>query len=70
MKNYLIRRILQIIPVFLGILFILFFIISKAPGSITDNIMDPRMTPEMRAALQEKLDPNLPFYVKCWNWIV
>ncbi len=70
MKNYLIRRILQIIPVFLGILFILFFIISKAPGSITDNIMDPRMTPEMRAALQEKLDPNLPFYVKFWNWIV
>ena len=69
MKNYLIRRLLQIVPVFLGILFILFFIIDKAPGSITDNIMDPRMTPELRAALQEKLDPNLPFYVKFWNWI-
>ena len=70
MKNYTIRRLLQIIPVFLGILFILFFIIDKAPGSITSNIMDPNMTPELKAALQEKLDPNLPFYQKFFNWIV
>jgi len=69
MKNYIIRRLLQIIPVFLGILFILFFIIDKAPGSITSNIMDPRMTPELKAALQEKLDPKLPFYIKFINWI-
>ncbi len=69
MRNYTIRRILQIIPVFLGILFILFFIIDKAPGSITTNIMDPNMTPELKAALQEKLDPNLPFYTKFFNWI-
>lgn len=69
MKNYTIRRLLQIIPVFLGILFILFFIIDKAPGSITSNIMDPRMTPELKAALQEKLDPSKPFYIKFVNWI-
>lgn len=69
MKNYIIRRLLQIIPVFLGILFILFFIIDKAPGSITSNIMDPTMTPELKAALQEKLDPSLPFYVKFFNWL-
>lgn len=69
MKNYTIRRLLQIIPVFLGILFILFFIIDRAPGSITSNIMDPNMTPELKAALQEKLDPSLPFYTKFFNWI-
>ncbi|MBQ1445927.1 MAG: ABC transporter permease [Solobacterium sp.] len=28
------------------------------------------MTPELKAALQAKLDPKLPFYVKFWNWIV
>ena len=69
MRNYTIRRLLQIIPVFLGILFILFFIIDKAPGSITSNIMDPNMTPELKAALQEKLDPSLPFYTKFFNWL-
>ena len=70
MKNYIIRRILQILPVFLGILFILFFIIDKAPGSITGNIMDPNMTPEMIAELRERLDPSLPFYQKFINWII
>ncbi len=70
MKNYIIRRLLQIIPVFLGIMFILYFIIDKAPGSITANIMDPTMTPELKAALQAKLDPDLPFYEKFYNWLV
>ncbi|MEG1016381.1 MAG: ABC transporter permease [Oscillospiraceae bacterium] len=69
MKNYIIRRILQIIPVFLGILFILFFILDKAPGGVTSNMMDPRMTPELKAALAEKLDPDLPFYTKFINWV-
>ena len=60
MKNYIIRRLLQIIPVFLGILLILFVIIDHAPGSITSTMVNPKMTAEMKAALQEKLDPDLP----------
>ena len=32
MKNYIIRRLLQIIPVFLGILFILFFHCRQSTG--------------------------------------
>ena len=69
MKNYIIRRLLQIIPVFLGILLILFVIIDHAPGSITSTMVNPKMTAEMKAALQEKLDPDLPIYVKFFNWI-
>lgn len=70
MRNYIIRRLLQIIPVFLGVLLILFFITDKAPGSITSTIMDPNMTAELKAELQQKLDPDLPFYEKFWNWLV
>ena len=70
MKNYIIRRLLQIIPVFLGIMLILYFIVSKAPGSMTSTIMDPTMTAELKAALQAKLDPDLPFYQKFFNWLV
>ncbi len=69
MKNYIIRRLLQIIPVFLGILLILFIIIEHAPGSITSSILDPNMTAEMKAALQQKMDPDLPFYQKFFNWL-
>ena len=70
MKNYIIRRLLQIIPVFFGIIFILFVIIDHAPGSITSTIMDPNMTADLKAALQAKLDPDLPFYEKFFNWVV
>lgn len=69
MKKYIIKRILQIIPVFLGILLILFVIIDQAPGSITSTIMDPNMTAEARAALQEKLDPDLPIWQQFFNWL-
>jgi len=69
MKNYIIRRLLQMIPVFLGILFILFFLLDKAPGGPASTIMDPKMTPEMKAELAAKLGGDQPFYIKFVNWI-
>lgn len=69
MKNYIIRRLLQIIPIFLGILFILFFILEFTPGGVTSTLMDPRMTPELKAALEEKFNPDIPFYEKFIKWV-
>lgn len=69
MKNYIIRRILQMIPVFIGILFILFFILEQAPGTPVSNMMDPKMTPEQKAELAEKLGLNTPWYERFVNWI-
>ncbi len=69
MRNYIIRRLLQMIPVFLGILFILFFLLDKTPGGPASNLMDPKMTPEQRAELAAKLDPDIPFYEKFVNWV-
>jgi len=51
MKNYIIRRILQMIPVMIGILFILFFILEQAPGTPASNMMSPKMTPEQKAEI-------------------
>ncbi|MGI6695422.1 MAG: ABC transporter permease [Christensenellales bacterium] len=70
MKNYLIRRLLQLIPVFIGVLFILFFILDKAPGSPASTMMDPKMTAEQKALLNERLDPDKPFYEKFFNWVL
>jgi len=69
MKNYIIRRLLQMIPVFLGILFILFFILSKAPGGPSSMLMDPRISAEARMILEERMNPSLPFYQKFINWV-
>ncbi len=57
------------IPVFLGILFILFFILDQAPGGPANMMMQPGMPAEQRAILAERLDPSMPFYQKFINWV-
>ncbi len=69
MKNYVIRRIIQMIPVFLGILFILFFILEQSPGTPVSNMMHPKMTPEQKAELAAKLGLDVPWYQRFVNWI-
>lgn len=69
MKNYIIRRIIQMIPVLLGILFILFFILEQAPGTPVSNMMDPKMTPEQKAELALKLGLDTPWYERFVNWV-
>ena len=69
MRNYILRRIFQMIPVFIGILFILFFILEQAPGTPVSNMMHPRMTPEQKAELAEKLGLNTPWYERFVNYV-
>ncbi len=69
MKNYIIRRILQMIPVMVGILLILFIILEQAPGSPASNMMSPKMTPAQKAELTEKLGLNTPWHERFVNWI-
>jgi len=69
MRNYIIRRIIQMIPVMIGILFILFFILEQAPGTPASNMMNPKMTPEQKAEINEKLGLNTPWYERFVSWI-
>lgn len=57
------------IPVFLGILFILFFILEQAPGTPVSNMMLPKMTPAQKAELAAKLGLDIPWYQRFVNWI-
>ncbi len=69
MKNYIIRRILQMIPVFFGILILLFLILEKAPGGPLATLMDPRMTPARKAELAEALGLNRSLPEKFASWV-
>lgn len=70
MRNYIIRRLLQMIPVFLGIVLILFMIIELAPGDVVSGMIDPKMSAEQKEALRAKFNPDLPVIEKFWNWLV
>ena len=69
MRTYITRRLLQIIPVFIGIIFILFFILERAPGGPLAMMQDPRVTPEQKAMLAAKLGLDQPFHIKFINWV-
>ncbi len=70
MRTYIIRRLLIMIPVFLGILFLLFLIANAAPGGPTNNLMDPRMTAELKAELAAKMGLDQPLLVRFYHWAV
>jgi len=69
MRTYLIRRLLQLIPVFLGILIILFLIVELSPGGPTGNFMDPKMRPAQKAELAEKFGLNDPPVERFFKWV-
>ena len=54
MIGYLVRRLLGAIPLLLGILTLIFFVMHLAPGDPTDRIFsNPNVSPEVTRLLQE-----------------
>ena len=48
MKNYVTRRILQLIPVLLGISVLIFAVMKMIPGDVISGILGIEATPELR----------------------
>ncbi len=69
MRTYLLRRILQIIPVLFGITILVFFIVHNAPGDPTSKMMDPNMTVQEKMRLKEKFGVDKPIIVQYVDWI-
>lgn len=68
MKNYIIRRILQMIPVFIGIIFILFILLELSPGTPVSNMMNPKMTAEQKQELLTKMGYDRPWFERFITW--
>jgi peptide/nickel transport system permease protein len=60
--SYVIRRLLQLIPVALGVTAVTFFMVHMIPGDPARTMLGPRATDEAVAALHEQwgLDQSLP----------
>ena len=69
MRTYIIRRLLQLIPVFLGIVIILFLIIELSPGDASTNFLDPRMRPEQRAEVARRFGLDEPAHTRFFLWL-
>ncbi len=71
MLFYLIRRIVFMIPLFLGITIISFIVIHLAPGSPTDiyTQFNPKVSPEFQQRLRKLYNLDKPLYVQYWLWL-
>ena len=69
MHRYVIKRILMMIPVLLGISFIIYLIMSLSPGNPAQMILGERADPAAIEALNTELGFYDPFFVKYFNYI-
>lgn len=69
MLYFIIRRILQIIPVIIGVTLILFTLMYIIPEDPAKLILQKGATPEALQNLREKMGIDKPVYVQYWRYI-
>jgi len=70
MSKYLIRRLLGLIPLLIGISFIIYALLNMVPGSPADQFqVSPTLLPEDRERIIENLGLNEPWYLRYFSWI-
>jgi peptide/nickel transport system permease protein len=73
MIRYILKRLLQSIPLLLGILTATFFMIHLAPGDPMDMYLEPQrqrqMDPEVIALIRKRYGLDQPVYVQYVKWV-
>ena len=69
MFNFLVRRLLLLVPVFLSVSMVIFMIVHLVPGDPIDNLIQIGATPAQRAALVAKNGLDQPLLVQYGVWL-
>ncbi|MBI2908245.1 MAG: ABC transporter permease [Chloroflexi bacterium] len=69
MRQYLVRRLLLFVPVFIGVSVVIFFFTHIAPGDVAVMIAGEYASPAELARLREELGLNKPLYEQYFNWL-
>lgn len=70
-RQYVIRKLLIMIPSLLGISIVLFTLLAMAPGDPFDELAtNPAVPPEVRAALRAKFGLDDPVWMRYWHWLI
>ena len=69
MLSYVGRRLLQLIPVLLGMVFIVFMMIRAIPGNPAQVILGQQATAEAVAAMNAKLGLDQPWYIQFFKYL-
>lgn len=70
MTAYILRRLLQMIPLILGVTFLTFALINLIPGSPVQRLRDnPKIRPEAAIELEKQLGLDKPWPVRYVSWL-
>jgi len=69
MLRYLLRRLLGAIPLILGILTLIFFLMHLAPGDPTSRYFDPNLSPEVMEQMRQNLGLDQPVHIQYVRWM-
>lgn len=69
MFKYIVKRVIQAIPLLLIISFIVFSLISIAPFDVIDAMALPEMTQEQVELLYKEHGLDKPFLARYWSWL-
>jgi len=70
MGRYIIGRLLQVIPLLLGISILVFLLVNAVPGSpVSDLAFNPTTRPEDIAAIKHALGLDQPLYKRYFVWL-
>jgi peptide/nickel transport system permease protein len=69
MATYVIRRLLQAIPILIGIAILCFFIVRLAPGSPVDKFRGGRVSPEVIQNIIKLYQLDQPLPQQLWSWL-
>lgn len=67
MNNYIVKRLLYVIPTLLGASFLIFFLYSLVPGNFIDA--NQNLTAERKAELYALYGFDQPFLTRYWIWL-
>ena len=69
MLNYIVRRVLQMIPTMLGVSFVIFLIFALAPGDFLSSNMDPNLSSDRREEIRAMYHLDQPKHVQYYHWM-
>jgi peptide/nickel transport system permease protein len=69
MRKYVIRRVLQMVPILLGASILIFLVIKMAPGDPFSGLVDPRMDPRKIEEARRRLCLDCPLPLQYWGWL-
>ena len=69
MINYIIKRLLALIPILIGVAVIVFLIVHLIPGGPAQTMLGERATDEALQRLREQMGLNDPLPVQFWRYV-